>query len=164
MPPKIWGLIYKKSYWDFWNSDNIPYQSIADFMTWSVWGSGAGTFNGDRGSQPFWRNFLLKKYQYVAKDKNDIRRKMLEIAKTKGEKNFWEEIVQYRWDWYARLNQPANLRGWRRALDGYKEWGIQNYTFTQKKKLTNFLSFRNLALSLLIFGAIIYTKEELSKN
>ena len=164
MPANIWGLIYKKRFWDFWNSYAIPYQSIADFLTWSVWGSGGGTFTGTRGSIPFWRNFLLKNYQYVAKNKADIRRKMLELAQTKGEREFWAEMVQYRWDWYARLNQPANLRGWRRALDGYKDWGIANYDFSQKKKLTKFLTFRNLVLSFLIFGVIIYTNEEINKK
>jgi lysozyme family protein len=160
MPPNIWGLIYKKRFWNFWDSDNIPYQSIADFMTWSVWGSGGGTFKGNSGSIPFWRNFLLKEYNYVAKDKNDIRRKMIEIADQKGEKELWSEMIQYRWNWYARLNQPANLKGWRNSLDKYKLWGEQNYDFKKKSGSMKLFSFRNLIALLSIFGVVYYLNDE----
>jgi hypothetical protein len=134
MPSTIWGVIYKKKYWDFWGSDNIPYQAIADFLTWTVWGSGGGSFNGASGSIPHWKNFLKRNYNYTATSKNDILRKILELADQKGERAIWEEMIQYRRDWYVRLNQPANLRGWRNALDGYKKWGLENYDFKKKSE------------------------------
>ena len=130
MPADIWGLIFKKGYWNYWDGDNNPHQALADFMTWTVWGSGAA------GSRRFLRNFLRDQYG-INKDVSDrqgIREALISLA-NKDERKIWEQLIQYRWNWYALLNQPANLRGWRRSLDNYKQWGLRIYTFRPKKKL-----------------------------
>jgi lysozyme family protein len=126
MPANIWGLIFKKSYWDYWRSDDIPQQSIADFMTWSVWGSGAG------GSKSFLSKFLKTK-GIQATTYDQIRSAMLQLAE-KNEKQTWLDLIQYRSDWYVTLNQPANLKGWRNSLNAYREWGLNTYTFKKKKR------------------------------
>lgn len=125
MPADIWSRIFKKAYWDYWNSDNIQQQSIADFMTWTVWGSGAG------GSKSFLSKFLKSK-GINASSYNDIRTAIINLAE-RNEKQTWLDLIQFRSDWYVTLNQPANLKGWRNSLNNYREWGLKTYTFEKKK-------------------------------
>lgn len=127
MPPSIWEGIFKKSYWDFWGSDDIKYQPIADFMTWTVWGSGGGSFNNRSGSQGFLRRFLNDR-GYNPQSKAEIKSTMMHLAK-KNERKLWEDLIQERRDFYARLNQPANYKGWMNAVSKYEKWGNENYSF-----------------------------------
>jgi len=134
MPTSIWNGIFKKSYWDFWGSDNIPYQSIADFMTWSVWGSGGGSFGGSRGSIPFLTRFVRDK-GYDPRSKSEVKAILMQLAR-KNERKLWEELIQERRDFYVRLNQPANIRGWNNALDKYVTWGNERYRFGKSNLLS----------------------------
>ena len=130
MPMEIWAKIFKLRFWNFWDSDNIPYQSIADFMTWTVWGSGGGQFGKVRGSVGFLRGFLVTK-GLICNSKNDVKNHLISLA-SEDERKLWLDLIQYRYDWYAKLNQPDNLKGWRNGLDNYKKWGLENYTFSSK--------------------------------
>jgi len=129
MPQSIWQGIFKKSYWNFWDSDSIPYQSIADFMTWSVWGSGGGSFSRGTGSQGFLKRFVQSQ-GYSPQNKSEIRAALMHMAK-RNEKATWLKMIQARRDFYVRLNQPANIRGWNNALDKYVKWGDEHYSFSR---------------------------------
>lgn len=154
MPSDIWGKIFKNSFWDFWDSDNIPFQSIADFMTWTVWGSGGGTFGGSSGSVPHLTKYLKKNHNITATSKNDVKNQLIKLAEIKGERELWEDLIQYRYDWYATLNQPANLKGWRNGLMNYKDWGLKNYNF--KKISGRKLNLMKLGAALIVAGSIYY--------
>ena len=144
MPAEIWGKIFKKGYWDYWDGDRIPFQAVADFITWTVWGSGA------YGSRNFLRKFLRDQYGIIkdTSDRNGIRAELMRLAE-KNERKLWEELIQYRWNWYVTLNQPANLRGWRRSLENYKVWGLETYNFGAKKK---YLILAGLILAGSVYG------------
>lgn len=134
MPMEIWAKIFKLRFWSFWDCDNIPYQSIADFMTWTVWGSGGGQFGKVKGSVGFLRGFLVTK-GLICNSKQDVTNHLIALA-DQDEQKLWLDLIQYRWDWYSKLNQPANLNGWRNALDNYKKWGLENYSFLPKNDNT----------------------------
>ena len=134
MPMDIWAKIFKLKFWNFWDCDNIPYQSLADFMTWTVWGSGGGSFGKVAGSIGFLRGFLLTK-GLICNSKADVRMHLIALA-DQDEKKLWFDLIQYRYDWYALLNKPIYLNGWRNALDRYKVWGLGKYTFLPKNDNT----------------------------
>jgi hypothetical protein len=154
MPDSIWGKIFKNGYWDFWKSDNIPYQSIADFMTWSVWGSGGGSWTKKTGSIGFLYGFLKSK-NIKATSKNNIKEELMILAE-QNEQKLWLELINYRYNWYEKLNQPKNLKGWRNGLDGYKKWGLSKYTFEEKKNFLNKKNIKFLTMSLILLGSIYY--------
>jgi len=132
MPFDIWAKIFKVRFWNFWDCDNIPFQSLADFMTWTVWGSGGGQFGQVRGSVGFLRGFLITK-NLVCNSKEDVKNHLMSLAEL-DEKKLWLELIEYRYNWYEKLNQPVNLNGWRNALNKYKIWGEKSYSF---KKIDN---------------------------
>jgi len=132
MPFDIWAKIFKVRFWNFWDCDNIPFQSLADFMTWTVWGSGGGQFGQVRGSVGFLRGFLITK-NLVCNSKEDVKNHLISLAEL-DEKKLWLELIEYRYNWYEKLNQPVNLNGWRNALNKYKIWGEKSYSF---KKIDN---------------------------
>jgi hypothetical protein len=134
MPASIWGLIFKNGYWNFWQCDSIPYQSLADFMTWTVWGSGGGSWSKKNGSIGFLYRFLIRK-GYSPDNKEEIRSILIDLA-SKDEKQLWLELIQARKQFYIALNQPANLKGWNNALDGYTKWGLEHYTFEKKNDIS----------------------------
>jgi lysozyme family protein len=134
MPANIWGLIFKNGYWNFWDCDNIPYQSLADFMTWTVWGSGGGSWSQKNGSIGFLYRFLVRK-GYAPKSKSEIRSTLIDLA-SKNEKELWLDLIQARKDFYIALNQPANYKGWMNAINGYVKWGLENYTFEKKNDIS----------------------------
>lgn len=162
MPLDIWGKIFKASYWNFWDADKIPFQSLADFMTWTVWGSGGGSFGGSSGSIPHLTKYLKLNHNITATSKTDVRDQLIKLAATKGEREIWEDLINYRYNWYGTLNQPANLKGWRAGLMKYKDWGLKNYTFQKISKRK--LKFLNLGAAILLAGSlyVLFTKNKLT--
>lgn len=158
MPTSIWGKIFKNGYWNFWKCDNIPYQSVADFMCWTVWGSGGGSWSKKSGSIGFLYGFLKSK-GYIATSKDNIKELLLQLA-AKDERSLWIELIEYRYNWYARLNQPANLKGWRNALNAYKVWGLEKYTFEEKKKFLTKRRIKIFGIPALFLGIVYILHKE----
>ena len=148
MPDSVWGLIFKKSYWNYWNSDTNPYQSIADFLTWCAWGSGTS------GSKSFLKKYLASK-GIKADSKEEIYNAIIKLA-DKNEFDTWNELIEFRRNWYKTLNDyPTFKNGWNNALNSYVEFGIKNYNF--KKKRINFKVIVPIAV-ILGTGYYLYTE------
>lgn len=131
MPTPIWEKIYKKIYWDSFYLDGMKHQSIANaVVTWS-WGSGFG------GAYNSLVDFMNKKYGYSFRKKyarykaKDLISKLDDLAKRKGERRIFNELNQWRKQFFIRTGQTANIKGWLSRLAAFD---IYNQIYLKEKR------------------------------
>lgn len=124
MPDSIWDNIFKIGYWNPWNLDNLKSQAIADTIACFAWGSGVtGSFNSVK-------KYLATKGINVSNTAQAVD--ALNKISFLHETQIFEELINWREQFFRSLNQPIFLRGWLNRLNDIKNFGLETI---KKKKI-----------------------------
>ncbi len=113
MTDSVWFTIFKKGYWDAINADNIKSLPIAIYAVSWIWGSGR---SGGRTRLNNWLNSIGFKSTIDTIDSN-----INKAVSKYGELPILESMLANREEQFRDMKQPANLTGWLKRLDRYKE-------------------------------------------
>lgn len=133
MPDSIWIKIYKKAYWDAFDLDNSKSQIIANVIVSWAWGSGVG------GSYRSLAKFVNEKYNksysttYSYSNAKLIVKELNDIADKKGIAVLFNQLNDWRKQFYIKTGQTANIDGWLNRLNSFKE-----YNESVLKQITTF--------------------------
>lgn len=149
MPDDIWGLIYKKSYWNPMQGDRIKNQAIANTFVEMAWGSGVG------GATKFLKQFFTKYYNKSFDNITQIVDYVNKLDNEGKSSELFEKLYAFRGDKYVSLNQPSNLKGWMNRLNSFY---ALNKPYALSKKETGALALV-LGIGLIALGgAYIYVR------
>lgn len=119
MPSEIWLKIAKVKYWDILHLDNIKSQAVANIMFSWMWGSGYGW-------RPRIQRFLKTKgINWPITDFKGLVNHLNALTNEKGERVFFDELVQQKKEFLISLNQPVFEKGWLNRLSD-----LQTYSYT----------------------------------
>lgn len=117
MSDKRWEQIFDKRFWNYWQGDKLMVRSpfLAFFVVQFAWGAGNG------GCEKQMANFQRKHMGIV--DSNITPKEivnnflltpipMVVLAK---------QLIDWKADFFRRLNQPANLKGWLNRLRDFEK-------------------------------------------
>ncbi len=123
MPDAVWGMIWKKYYWDKVGGDQIRNQAVANaYSTWA-WGSGVS------GANDLMRKMLKQKYGYKDEQVFTLQQRIA-ILNTLSEDDMpllFDNLYQTRKAFFESLpNFSVYGNGWMRRLN---EWRTINYAY-----------------------------------
>jgi len=162
MPDDIWLKIYKNKYWDRFYLDTMKSQPIANVIVTWAWGSGVG------GGYSQLAKFINKTYgqsystSYSAANAKTLVLFLDEKAKQVGEKKLFEQLVEWRKNYFISLNQPANLNGWLKRLDEFKKLHTEFLTKSMAFVKQNWLPIT--IGSAIVVSIIIYAARKNNNN
>ena len=122
MPDDIWTKIYKKSFWDAFNLDNLKSQAVANTIVSWAWGSGVG------GAYKSLAKFMNQKYgtnystSYSYSKAKALINDLTTLTEKEGDTKIFNELANWRKEFYIGTGQTANLRGWLSRLDKFQEY------------------------------------------
>lgn len=122
MPESIWNKIYKKSYWDAFYLDEMKSQPIANTIVSWAWGSGVG------GAYRSLAKFMNEKYEknystsYSSSRAKQIVSDINELTSKKGDSKMFNQLSDWRKDFFISTGQNANIKGWLNRLDSFVEF------------------------------------------
>ena len=121
MPDEIWGKIFKQAYWDKFYLDEMKSQPIADLIVGFAWGSGV------YGAKKQLIKFLYNNYDINVTTNKEITQTINKLTKTKKKEIILlNKLIEHKKNYLISLNQPANIRGWLKRLEDYKDYAIQH--------------------------------------
>jgi len=113
MPDEIWNKIYKLVYWDGMKCDDLKNQAIANtFVEWS-WGSGV------YGATNSLKKFFKEKYNKNFSNIDEIVSFSNNLNIEKKTPELFENLYDWRNNFFESLNQPANIKGWLNRLSAF---------------------------------------------
>lgn len=110
MPDEIWFTIFKVGYWDKLHADQIRSNVIATYAVSWIWGGG--------GINELKR--FLKANNYKANTTQDVVFGLNNWSAV-DESGLFNKMLSWRANYFKRLNQPANLKGWLNRLESYRK-------------------------------------------
>lgn len=119
MPDSIWNKIFKYQYWDKYNLDLSKSQAIANVIV--TWAFGSGV----TGAYKQLAKFVNTKYNAnfsetsTSENRKNIMLYLNQKADQIGERKVFDELVEWRKNYFISLNQSANLKGWLSRLDKF---------------------------------------------
>jgi len=117
MPDSIWLSIYKIGYWQPMSGDLYNSQSIANAVVDFAWG--AGVSGAKKGLIKFLSNNGIN-----ATDSTSIAQGFNQLVSTQGESKTFNDLIDYRKNWFISLNQPSNQNGWLSRMETLRQQGI----------------------------------------
>lgn len=156
MPDDVWGLIWKRYYWDKVGGDQIENQAVANAYASWAWGSGVG------GANSLMRKMLRERYGYTDTQTATLaqRIEILNYLSRKDMAVLFENLYDTRRKFFEGLsNFNVYGNGWIRRLN---EWKALNYQYIYTKDV-NVLKPVLYALAALAVFLIIYYFRYLNK-
>lgn len=110
MPQNIWGLIFKREYWDKVQGDNLKSQGIANLLADWYWGSGT---NAVRNLQ----QVLNRSFGYKLAEDGVMGNLTLAAANKVDQERLFKLLHEEKIDFYGQIvkndsSQSANYKGW----------------------------------------------------
>ena len=150
MPDEIWGKIYKQSYWNLMQGDEIRNQAIANSFVEMAWGSGVG------GATKFLKQFFKKYYDKSFDNISEIVDYVNKLDEQGQSPALFEKLYAFRGDKYVSLNQPSNLKGWINRLNSFYALN-KPYAISTKEKTGAFALVLGIGL-IALGGAYLYVR------
>jgi lysozyme family protein len=114
MPNNIWGLIYKKSYWNPMKGDEIRNQAIANSFVEMAWGSGVG------GATNMLKQFFKANYNKTFNNVGQMVAFVNDLDRKGQTPELFEKLYDFRANKYASFSTASsNLKGWMNRLDAF---------------------------------------------
>jgi lysozyme family protein len=114
MPDNIWGLIYKKSYWNPMKGDEIRNQAIANSFVEMAWGSGVG------GATNMLKQFFKANYNKTFNNVGQMVAFVNDLDRKGQTPELFEKLYDFRANKYASFSTASsNLKGWMNRLDAF---------------------------------------------
>lgn len=147
MPDSIWGKIFKTRFWDRFYLDDYKSQAVADIIVWSAWGSGS------TGAFKSYQKFLKQEYGLNVSDRQQMKTAFNSLSKSKSsERKLFDQLVQWREDYYIGLSNPRFEKGWLNALARFREYG-----YSQLSSFGTFLNDYGLIVGTGLIAASVVT-------
>lgn len=129
MPDNIWGLIYKKSYWDAIKGDQIKNQAIANSFVEMAWGSGVN------GATKLLKQFFKENYNKTFNNVGQMVAFVNDLDRKGQTPELFEKLYDFRANKYASFSTASsNLKGWMNRLNAFyalnKPYALSNGNIT----------------------------------
>lgn len=148
MPDNIWGLIYKKSYWDAIKGDQIKNQAIANSFVEMAWGSGVN------GATNLLKQFFKANYNKTFNNVGQMVAFVNDLDRKGQTPELFEKLYDFRANKYASFSTASsNLKGWMNRLNAFYALN-KPYALSTNNKLALVLGIGLIALG----GAYIYVR------
>lgn len=122
MPESVWAKIYKNSYWDAFDLDNLKSQAVANTIVSWAWGSGVS------GAYKSLAKFMNEKYgrgystSYSPSKARAMITDLNQLTEQEGDSKIFGELVQWRRDYFIGTGQTKNIKGWLSRLDKFERY------------------------------------------
>jgi lysozyme family protein len=116
MPDSVWFGIYKTGFWEPMAGDLYTSQAIANAVVDDAWASGTG------GAIKSLSKYLKFK-GLTANNATELAKGFNQLVADQGEKRIFDELIDWRKQFFISLHQAANERGWLKRMDTLKEQG-----------------------------------------
>lgn len=117
MPDSIWLGIYKEGYWKPMRCELYDSQAMANAVVDFAWASGVG------GATNALIKYLKSK-GIAANGVITISQGLNNLVKKDGESKAFNDLIDYRKQFFKNLNQPANEAGWLSRMEQLRKQGL----------------------------------------
>ncbi len=116
MPDKVWFGIYKIGYWKPMAGDLYTSQAIANAVVDNAWASGVDGATSSLSKYLKFKGLTANTAAEIAKGFN-------QLVKSQGERRIFNELIEWRKQFFKSLHQPANERQWLSRMETLRKEG-----------------------------------------